>query len=119
MLSIPALAQKPTRIRIRKGAVISTVSGTLNGYKGKRTFVIRVREGQTLKTEQLKSDSSLKYITVYIKSPSGEDVGDSDASCNNRREISPTEAGDYLIEVVECQKADPWRGIFQLRVTVR
>jgi hypothetical protein len=46
-------------------------------------------------------------------------VGDSDASCNNRREISPTVAGDYRIEVVECQKADRWRGRFYLRVSVR
>lgn len=118
-ISVPSSAAQPTRIKFRKGAVTSTVSGTLNGYKSKRMFLIRVRGGQILKTEQIKSDRSSKYITVYITSPSGEAVGDSDASCNNRREISPTEAGDYRIEVVECQKADPWSGSFRLRVTVR
>lgn len=95
----------------------ANVSGTLNSYRSRRVYVIRVREGQTLKTEQV--GDSPRRITIFVKGPSGDDVGDSDASCNNRREISPTEAGDYTIEVVECQKADPWRGRFTFRVTVR
>lgn len=106
-----------TRVKFRRGAVSANVSGTLNSYKGKRIYVIRVREGQTLRTEQVRG--STRPITIFIKDPSGEGVGDSDASCNNRREISPTTSGDYTIEVVECQKADPWRGRFTFRVTVR
>jgi hypothetical protein len=62
---------------------------------------------------------SPRRITIFVKDPNGNDIGDSDASCNNRREISPTEAGDYTIEVVECRKADPWRGRFTFRVAVR
>ena len=110
------LGQRVTRIKFARGAAKVTVSGSLSGYHGKRVYVIRVRSGQTLSTGQV---GDRHDITIYIKDPNGEDVGDSDASCNNRREISPTVAGDYRITVVECQKADAWRGSFRFRVTVR
>ena len=116
-LSSIAPAQTSTRIKFRPGAVHADVSGSLNSFKSKKTFLIKVRAGQTLKTEQIGATS--RPVTIYIKGPNGNDVSDSDASCNNRREISPTEAGDYKIEVVECPKADPWRGRFTFRVTVR
>ena len=115
--SSASFAQNPTRIKFTRGAVRANVSGTLNSYRSKRVYMIRVREGQTLKTEQV--GDSPRRITIFVKDPNGNDIGDSDASCNNRREISPTEAGDYTIEVVECRKADPWRGRFTFRVTVR
>ena len=106
------------RIAFKRGAKQAVVTGKLNGYRSRRVFLIRVRRGQTLRTGQLKSDSSNRYITVSVTAPNGETVGDADASCNNRREISPTRAGDYRIEVTECRKADPWRGEFRLRVRV-
>lgn len=112
-----ALAQTAARIKFRPGAIRADLSGSLNGFKSKRVYLIKVRSGQTLRTEQIGGSS--RPVTIYIKDPNGNDVGDSDASCNNRREISPTEAGDYVIEVVECRKADPWRGRFTFRVTVR
>jgi len=117
ILIIPAVAQTPTRIKFRRGAVHADVSGTLNSLKSKRIYLIKVRAGQTLQTEQL--GDSPHRITIFVKDSAGNDIGDSDASCNNRREISPTVAGDYRIEVVECLKADPWRGRFTFRVTVR
>ena len=110
-------ATAQTRIRFARNAVRANVSGTLNSFRTKRVFLIRVREGQTLRTEQIGYRS--RPITISIVDPNGEYVGDSDASCNNRKEIAPTVAGDYRIEVVECQKADPWRGRFTFRVTVR
>ena len=106
-----------TKIRFARGAVRASVTGTLNSFRSKRLYVIRVRDGQTLRTEQ--AGGRARPITIFIKDPGGNEVGDSDASCNNRREISPTEAGDYTIEVVECRKSDPWRGRFTFRVTVR
>lgn len=106
-----------TRIRFARGAARADVSGTLNGFRSKRTYVIRVRSGQTLRTQQV--GGAGRPITIAIKDSDGNYVGDSDASCNNRKEISPTDAGEYTIEVVECQKADPWRGRFTFRVTVR
>lgn len=108
-----------TRINFKRGATSAVVTGYLNGYRDKKVFLIRVRRGQTLRTAQAKNDLSSHYITVFVKAPNGEDVGDSDASCNNRREIEPTRAGDYKITVVECQKADRWRGNFRLRVSVK
>lgn len=118
VLAAYSLAQNVERIKFARGAISATAAGSLKGYKSKKVFVIRVRRGQTLRTEQFKGDRSLKYITVFIKDPSGKYVGDSDASCNNRKEITPTRAGDYRIEVVECQKADAWRGSFKLKVAV-
>ena len=112
-------AQKASRIKFKRGAHSAYVSGTLSGYDSKRLYLLRVRSDQTLNTEAIGISQGNHYITIYITSPSGEPVGDSDASCNNRREIAPTEPGDYRIEVVECQKADPWRGSFRFRVTVK
>ncbi len=111
-------AQKAQRITFKRGAKQAVATGKLYGYKGKKVFVIRVRRGQTLTTEQIRSVSSNRYITVSITAPNGEDVTDSDASCNNRKEITPTAAGDYRIEVYECMKADAWRGSFRLKVQV-
>ncbi len=107
------------RITFKRGAKQAIVTGNLYSSKSKKVFVIRVLRGQTLTTGQIISGSSLHYITVSITAPNGEDVGDSDASCNDRREITPTEAGDYRIEVVECQKAEEWRGSFRLKVRVQ
>lgn len=110
-----AFGQKPVKIRFARGARNATVSGNLRGYNDSRTFLIRVRNGQTLKTERVGGN----YITIYIKGPDGVEAGDSDASCNDRREVSPTTAGNYRITVVECRKADPWRGRFRFRIFVR
>ena len=104
-----------TRIKFHGGSISAAVGGKLSGYRDKRTYVIKVRSAQTLKTERIGN----RYITIFVRDPNGEIVGDSDASCNDRREIAPTITGDYKIEVVECRKADPWRGRFRFRVTVR
>ncbi len=56
---------------------------------------------------------------MYVVGPDGKDItGDEDASCNNRKSVSPTVDGYYRIEVVECRKADEWKGEFRLQVTV-
>lgn len=113
-----AFAQRPVRINFARGAVSASVSGRLSGYRDRDVFLLKVRRGQTISTEQIGLRSN-RYITVYITDPRGRAVGDSDASCNSRREIAPTIAGDYRVEVVECKKADPWRGRFRFRVSVR
>ena len=117
--SAAIFAQKPMRVSFYKGATTAIVSGNLRNYKDKKVFVIRVRRNQTLNTEQINSENSARYISVSIKSPSGEDATDSDASCNNRKEVAPTAAGDYTITVYECGKADAWRGRFKLKITVK
>jgi hypothetical protein len=118
-MSVVANAQKLVRIKFARGATRANVTGTLSSYRSKRAYVVRVRAGQTLRTEQVSIGRGSHPITIYIKDPLVRSVGDSDASCNNRREITPTIAGDYRIEVVECQKADPWRGSFRFNIAVR
>jgi hypothetical protein len=112
--SAVTFGQSVRRIRFARGATSAVVSGYLEGYRSKRIYLIRVRRGQTLRTVQIGSSHP---VTVSVTGPTG-DFADSDASCNNRKEISPTTAGNYRIEVVECRKADPWRGKFRIRVSV-
>jgi hypothetical protein len=109
-------AQKATRITFKKGAHSAVVTGTLNGFKGKRVFVIRVRAGQAMTTE----DIGTNPVTLWIEGPPGSNYEqDMAADCHSRNEITPTDAGDYKITVVECEKADPWKGTFKFRVKVR
>ncbi len=120
MVSSAAAFSRPVkRIKFPRGATAVKIVGSLNGYKDRQVYLLRVRKGQTITTGGARSDSFPDYITVYVKAPNGAYLGDSDASCNSRREISPTVAGDYRIEVVECQKADARRGSFRLSVKVR
>lgn len=114
---LPAAAQTQTHIRFRRGADRAEVSGTLSGFRTGRVYVLRVREGQTLRVRQI--GGGTRRISISLKDPDGRDAGDSDASCNARKEVTPTVAGDYRIEVIECRKAEPWRGRFTIRVTVR
>lgn len=114
--STAAFGQRATRITFKKGARSATVSGYLAGYKSHRTFVIRVRRGQTMTTE----NAGKNYITVSIEAPPGSTYEqDMAADCHDRNEVAPTAAGDYKITVTECMKADRWRGKFKLRVSVR
>lgn len=116
IFTVDSPAQAASRVRFARGAVSAVAAGSLNGYKDKRTFVIKVRAGQTLTTEQVGG----RPITVEIIKPDGEPFeGNMDLSCHNRHEVTPTEAGDYRLVVTECQKADRWRGRFRLKVTVR
>jgi hypothetical protein len=107
------------RIYFRRGATAAIVTGNLTGYRDSQKYLLKVRRNQTLQTVQIKSDSSSSYITVAVRNPNGDYVGDADASCNNRKEITPTVAGDYVLEVTECRKADAWRGSFRLFVAVK
>lgn len=114
--SAPAFAQRATRITFKRGAASATVSGTMSGYKSSRTYVIRVREGQTLTTEA----TGIRHLTIAVEPPPGSTYEqDMAADCHDRNEVTPTVAGDYKITVVECLKADPFKGRFTFKVTVR
>lgn len=115
--SATTYAQKhPTRIKFTRGATEKTVIGTLSSWKTHRTFVIRVRKGQVLTTEN-DGDNS---ITISIAPPKGSHYEqDMAADCHDRNEVDPTAAGDYIITVTECKKADPWKGQFKFLITVR
>ena len=115
-----SFGQKAVRVKFAKGATEAITTGSLKGYKSKAVvFMIRVKAGQTLSVEQLMSDNSTNYATFGITNPSGEDVTDAEANCNNRKTIENTAAGDYRIEVTECAKADAWSGSFKVKFTVK
>lgn len=105
------------RISFQSGAVSANVIGTLEGFDGELSYMIKVNDGQTMSIEQIEAGEH--RITLKIIDPSGEDVTDMDLGCNGSKTISPTVAGDYNIRVWECMKADPWSGEFTLEVTIK
>ena len=109
-----AFGQKAQRVTFKRGATAATVSGYLKNYKSSKTFVVRLRKGQRLKVT---GDS--RAITLTILNPAGEDIMDRAANCNGEADITLTDSGDYKIEVVECQKADEWRGNFKLKISAK
>ena len=114
--STAVLAQRPTTIRFARGTHETVVTGTLNGYKSKRVYTIRVGDGQTITTENVGKN----YITISIEPPPGSAYEqDMAADCHDRNEVTPTAKGVYKITVTECQKADPWRGRFKFKITAR
>jgi len=114
--SAAAYGQSAQRITFKRGASSAVVTGKLYGYNSRRTFVIRVRKGQTLWTK----NAGANYITVSVKAPPGSTYEqDMAADCHDRNEVEPTVSGDYRITVTECMKADAWHGSFKLLVTVR
>ncbi len=114
-ISIPeTYGQAARRITFKRGARSAVVTGKLSGYKGQKVYLIRVRAGQIIKTEQAGSHP----ITIAVLDPRGEVAADSDASCNSRKQTESTTAGDYKIIVTECMKADSWRGSFKFKVWV-
>lgn len=111
-------ANKAERIQFAKGASSAVVSGKLADFDGEQNYVIGVGKGQTMTIEQLdkKSDGT---VSIYITDPKGENANDMDLSCHSNATVKPTIAGDYKIQVVECKKADPWKGKFTFKVTVK
>lgn len=107
---------KPTRIKFARGATSVKVTGKLANFESEQRYVIEVGKGQSMSIEQV--NPADKRVTLGITAPNGEDASDMDLSCNNKKTVSPTQAGDYTITVHECMKADPWKGSYTLKVTV-
>jgi hypothetical protein len=113
---VVTFGQKATRITFKRGATTTVVTGSLRSYESEKRFVIRVRKGQVLRTDNVGRHN----ITVDVEVPRGVNwEQDMDMSCHSTAEVNPTAAGDYKITVYECKKADPFRGTFKLRVTVK
>lgn len=105
------------RVKFAPGATSKVMTGKMYSFNSRRVYVIRVKRGQTMWVEQIGGGSH--QITISeITDPAGNDVSDMDASCNNRKEVSPTKRGDYRITVRECNKVDEWRGRYRLRFKV-
>ncbi|WGZ93196.1 MAG: hypothetical protein QJT81_15430 [Candidatus Thiothrix putei] len=115
--SLSETSKAAERIKFAKGASSATVTGKLADFDSEQNYVIGVGKGQAMTVEQLGSKSDGK-VSIYITDPKGENANDMDLSCHSNATVKPTIAGDYNIQVVECKKADPWKGKFVLKVTV-
>lgn len=111
-------AVAPTRIKFARGASSAIVSGSLSSFDSEQNYLIGVGKGQTMTVEQL-GNKSAGSVSIYVTDPTGENANDMDLSCHSNATVAPTVAGDYKIQVVECQKADPWKGKFSFKVTVK
>lgn len=111
-------SDKPERIKFARGAYSALVTGKLDGFDSEKSYVIGVGKGQSMTVEQVDNVDD-HYVSAYLTAPDGSDANDLDASCHSSAEVSPTKAGDYTIKVTECQKADPWKGSFSLKVTIK
>jgi len=116
LFALPALAQKPTRVNFKKGGHSAVLTGTLHNYEGKRVYLVRVREGQTMKVQGIGD----KAVSIWVEGPPGSGYEqDLAADCHSLTEVSPTSKGDYKLTVQECSKVDRWKGTFKVRVTVK
>ena len=109
-------AQRATRVNFRRGAHSAVVTGYLSSYKQSKTFVIRVRAGQTMKIEGIGDHAVSTFLEGPPESNYEQDMA---ADCHSVADVDRTDAGDYKLTVQECTKADRWRGTFKVRITVR
>lgn len=110
---LPAAASAQTWVVFAPGASSKVMTGRMYGHHSTRVYLIYVKAGQKLTVKQVGGGSHTISI-VEIKDPTGADVSDMDASCNNNKWIEPTKKGVYRVTVKECTKVDPWRGRFRL-----
>jgi hypothetical protein len=109
-------AQRATRVNFKRGAHSAVITGHLSGYKGSKVFLIRVRAGQTMKVEGIGNHA----VSTFLEGPPGSNYEqDMAADCHSYANVESTDAGDYKLTVQECSKADPWKGTFKVRITVR
>ena len=114
--AIAVSAQRATRVNFRRGAHSAVVTGYLSSYRQSKTFLIRVRAGQTMKVEGI----GVHAVSTFLEGPPGSNYQqDMAADCHSYADVDRTDAGDYKLTVQECAKADPWRGTFRVRITVR
>lgn len=113
----PSAKPKITPIKFGRGATSATVTGKFSGFNEEHQYSIAVNKGQSMTVAQV--NPADKRTTIWLTDPQGGDASDADLSCNNNKQVKPTLAGTYLINVSECMKADPWKGSYTLKVTVK
>ncbi len=111
-MSVSVANASVIRVKFKRGAVSATVSGRFANRNSEREYVIAVRRGQKLQV------TGSRLVTVFITDPRGDDASDADASCNGRKVVNPTIAGDYRIHVSQCQKVDNNGGAFSITFRV-
>ena len=109
--------QQPIRLTFPPGETSITVSGSMKDKADQVLYVLRIREAQTLDIEQI--NENLHYVSTTLTNAKQQEVGTSDSPCQNSRHLSNSAAGDYILKVKLCAKAEPWQGSFKLKIKVR
>lgn len=117
-------ADAPKRLKFAKGATVLKVTDTISKTTKERHYVLKLRAGQTLEIDQINIKSvsagqTQKLVTTSLSGPTNDDLNDSDLSCNARKKVSSTKAGDYHLVVMPCGKVDPWTGSYTLSIKAK
>jgi len=108
-------ASAQTRVKFKHGRTSAILTGKLSNYHQKLVFLVRVRSAQKMAI----LDIGQHAVSIWVEGPPGSGYEqDLAADCHGRTNISPTAAGDYKLTVQECQKVDPWHGLFTVLVSV-
>ena len=110
-------SDQPTRLTFPPGETSITISGSMKDKADQVLYVLRIRENQTLDIEQI--NENLHYVSTTLTNAKQEEVGTSDSPCQSSKHLSNNAAGDYILKVKQCAKAEPWQGSFKLKIKVR
>jgi uncharacterized protein YgbK (DUF1537 family) len=112
-------SDQPTRLTFPPGETSITVSGSMKDKADQVLYVLRIREDQTLDIEQI--NENLHYVTTVLTNSKQEEVGTTttDSPCQSSKHLSNSTAGDYILKVKQCAKAEAWQGSFKLKIKVR
>lgn len=114
VFSSAAFARPVKRINFAKGATKIVVTGRLNGFKDSQVYLINLRGDQDFTVEGIGDNR----VSISVIGPGGEDVNDYAADCHSNFNLPKTKKGNYKIVVTECMKADSWKGLFKIKVSV-
>ena len=92
------------RVNFKKGEIATTVIGSVSGRLENHEYIVRVREGQTIK---LNLQANSWYLGFYIMSPSDAMVEEETFLKNYTGELS--ESGDYHIFVYTRKRPGKYR----------
>jgi hypothetical protein len=82
------------RVTFKKGEVASTITGALGSHLENHEYILRAREGQTLKVELVSNDKNISFLIIAPNDTTLDDA-------TNRRGWTGelTRSGDYRIIV--------------------
>lgn len=104
------------RVKFPAGATQVTLNGKINGFGEHITYVVEAKKGQKLFTNVMSVDMNANIRISQIISPSGE----GDGPFGPKTQYDLTENGDWKIVLSENQMAgDPWKGEFQLLISIK
>lgn len=110
-LSLPADAST-SRVSFKRGTSSATLSGRFRTVDDMNTYLLKVKDGQTIKI------TASAKVSVFVVDPNGDDATDADLSCNSKKIIDETFAGDYEVQVSPCLKYDNPLGSYKVTLAV-